>query len=65
MNYELPKISQPALRALTAEGITDLQKLAEYPRTKLAELHGIGPNALKSLEEAMKNAGIDLKNTEE
>ena len=58
MATALPKLSAPAQRALASQGIRNLEDLADFPRTKLAELHGLGPATLITLEEAMKKAGI-------
>ena len=58
---ELPKLSQPAIRALTGEGITRLKDLTKMSEAELKALHGIGPNALKQLREALKQSGLWYK----
>lgn len=58
MATALPRLSAPAQRALASQGIRNLEDLAGFSRTRLAELHGLGPSTLKTLEEAMKKSGI-------
>jgi predicted flap endonuclease-1-like 5' DNA nuclease len=57
---ELPKIGAPATRALHAAGYTSLAQLADVPRKDLAALHGMGPKALRILEEALAEHGLRL-----
>lgn len=54
----LPKLGAPAQRALDAEGLTTLEKLARRTRADIAELHGVGPNALARLDAALEDAGL-------
>jgi predicted flap endonuclease-1-like 5' DNA nuclease len=54
---ELPKIGAPATRALTAAGLTTLDKLARTKEADIAALHGMGPKALGILKEALKAQG--------
>jgi hypothetical protein len=57
----LPRgIGAPATRALTAAGYTELQQLAGVPRPELERLHGVGPKALRILQEALENQGLSL-----
>jgi DNA-directed RNA polymerase alpha subunit len=65
MSHELPDLPEPARRALESQGIASLEELAAFPRTRLAEVHGIGPAALEMLEKAMKSAGIDYGSNKE
>jgi hypothetical protein len=58
-NTDLPRLAAPARRALASLGITWLQDLVKYREAEIAGLHGIGPNALKNLKQAM--AENDLK----
>lgn len=51
-NEELPRISQPATRALAGIGVTTMSQLAEHSETDLLELHGFGPKAIRQLREA-------------
>ena len=51
----LPRnIGAPATRALTAAGYTELSQLANVPAAELAKLHGVGPKALRLLQEALQ-----------
>ena len=53
----LDKFSEPARRALEKEGITTLEKLANYEPEQLLQLHGIGPSSLKVIDKLL-NANI-------
>jgi hypothetical protein len=54
----IPKIGTPAQRALSAAGIKTLEELAERPKAEIAALHGMGPNALGKLGEALRTHGL-------
>lgn len=60
-DIELPKISAPAQRALASAGITNLKQLSKFTEVEVAQLHGMGPNALGKLREALKVNGISFK----
>ena len=53
-------IGAPATRALTGAGYTDLKQLAGVPAAELKRLHGMGPNALRLLQEALEQQGKSL-----
>ena len=53
-------IGAPATRALTAAGYTELSQLANVPAAELAKLHGVGPKALRLLQEALQAQGNSL-----
>lgn len=57
----LPKIGAPATRALSGAGYLSLRGLAGVPRSELAKMHGVGPKALRMLEEALSEHGLGLK----
>ncbi|MFF9915487.1 DNA-binding protein [Streptomyces sp. NPDC013457] len=58
---DLPRgIGAPATRALTAAGYTTLDALAGVPATELAALHGVGPKALRVLQESLEERGLSL-----
>lgn len=57
---ELPRISAPAMRALSSVGITTLGQLQGVPRAELLALHGMGPKALRILEEELAAHGLGL-----
>lgn len=53
-------IGAPATRALTAAGYTELRQLANVPAVELRKLHGVGPKALRLLQEALEAQGMSL-----
>ena len=53
-------IGAPATRALTAAGYTELDQLAGVPAADLGKLHGVGPKALRLLQEALEQQGMSL-----
>ena len=58
---ELPKVGAPATRALTATGFTTLRTLIDADRKHLAQLHGVGPKALRIIDEALAAHGHSLR----
>jgi hypothetical protein len=58
---DLPKgIGAPATRALLAAGYTSLRDLAGAPAADLQKLHGVGPRALRILQEELERQGSSL-----
>jgi len=57
---ELPKVGAPATRALHNAGLTTLRQVAEVPRMELAQLHGMGPKALRIIDDALAEHGLEL-----
>lgn len=57
---DLPKLASPAQRALTGAGITRLVQLTKISEAELSRLHGIGPNAIKKLREALQAKGMSF-----
>jgi hypothetical protein len=57
----LPKIGAPATRALTAAGYTELTQLAGASLRELRTLHGVGPRALRILQEALAERGLTFR----
>jgi len=55
---DLPPIGAPATRALHAAGYTRLEQLAGVPERTLGELHGVGPQAMRILLEALEERGL-------
>lgn len=47
------KLAKPAQRALANADVTHLEHIAEMGEANLLKLHGIGPNAIRQLQEAM------------
>ena len=57
---DLPKISQPARRALTEAGYWRLEQLTAADAADLLRLHGMGPKALGILRAALAERGLSL-----
>ncbi|MEU5841951.1 hypothetical protein [Rhodococcus sp. NPDC047139] len=56
---DLPaSIGRPAMRALLAEGIENLDHLARRTEREVAALHGVGPKAIRILGEALAGRGL-------
>jgi len=51
-------LAAPAVRALQAAGYGNVGQLAGVSRKHLASLHGMGPNALKKIEQALAARGL-------
>lgn len=56
---ELPRLVNPAQRALAGAGIHYLNDLIRFRESDIARLHGIGLNALKILKEALRQNNMD------
>ena len=46
-------LANPAQRALASAGIKHLEDLTRFSEAEVMDLHGIGPNAMRILQEAM------------
>ena len=58
---DLPvNLSQPAQRALAGAGIKNLKQLTKFSQAEIKRLHGIGPNAMKQLNEALAAKGYSF-----
>jgi DNA-directed RNA polymerase alpha subunit len=57
---DLPKIAAPAQRALQSAGIHSLEQLTKVTEAKLLQLHGMGPNALGKLRQALAEKGLSF-----
>lgn len=55
---DLPKLAQPAVRALASAGISRLEQAALMSEAEIKRLHGIGPNAISKLREALAAKGL-------
>ena len=62
---DLPKLAAPALRALAATGIKRLDQLTKFSEAEIKKLHGMGPNALGKLHEALAERGMSFRKTKE
>lgn len=54
-------LSQPALRALANAGIKHLEQLAKFTEKDVKNFHGIGPNALNKLRQALAERGLSFR----
>ncbi|GAA4298410.1 DNA-binding protein [Actinomadura luteofluorescens] len=57
----LPKLAAPARRALAAAGYSSLNQLAQARADDIAALHGMGPNAMKALRQALQEHGLSFR----
>ena len=55
-----PGLAAPAMRALSAAGVSRLAQLAKLTEADLARMHGIGPSALRQLRAAMAARGLEF-----
>jgi hypothetical protein len=51
-------LSQPAQRALRGAGLTTLDEISRWTTAELGRLHGIGPRAIQTLKDALKERGL-------
>lgn len=58
---DLPKLAAPAMRALQSINVVMLRDLMHFTRTEIADLHGMGPDALAKLDMALAEAGLEYK----
>jgi len=58
---ELPKLASPAQRALQSAGITNLEQLTKVSEAELLQLHGMGRNALGTLQAALEERGLSFR----
>lgn len=56
-----PGISNPALRALRAIGVTRVSQLTAHREEDVAALHGMGPKGVIALKAALKAQGKGFK----
>jgi len=61
LESDLPKISAPAQRALAAAGVRKLRDLTKFTEVEVKKWHGIGPNAMGKLRQAMHAEGLSFK----
>ena len=57
----LPRLSEPARRALQNNGIKKLQDLAKYTEAEILQFHGIGKTAIPVLQKALKEKGFNFR----
>lgn len=54
----LKKLANPAQRAIQTLGITTIEQLSKYSEKEIAELHGIGKNAMKIIAQTLNEIGL-------
>ena len=54
----LPKLAAPARRALQGAGYTRLEDLTKVTESDVMRLHGMGPNAMQVLRNALREGGL-------
>ncbi len=54
-------LAAPARRALAGAGISRLAQLAVLTESDIKKLHGIGPNALEQLRQALAARGLSYR----
>ncbi|HUP26815.1 MAG TPA: DNA-binding protein [Chloroflexia bacterium] len=54
------RLASPAQRALAAAGYTHLEQLTTVTEADLKKLHGMGPNAIAQLREALAARGLSF-----
>jgi hypothetical protein len=58
---DLPaKLGAPAERALAGAGIKHLKQLTKFSEAEINQLHGVGPNALGKLRQALADKGLSF-----
>lgn len=60
MTELLDRLAAPARRALDSIGVRSLDDVASHTRGEIASLHGMGPTALRQLEEALAEIGLSF-----
>lgn len=56
-----PKLGVPAERALAGAGIKSLKYLTRFSESRIKMLHGVGPNAIDKLRQALAEKGLLFK----
>jgi hypothetical protein len=58
---DLPaKLGAPAERALAGAGIKTLKQLTKFSEAEIKQLHGVGPNALAKLRQALADKALSF-----
>ena len=52
-----PKLGAPAERALANAGIKNLKQVTKFSEAEIKQLHGVGPNAIGKLRQALADKG--------
>ena len=54
-------LAAPARRAVIGAGVWRLEQLAAFSEGELKKLHGIGPNAMRQLQQALESRGMGFR----
>jgi predicted Fe-Mo cluster-binding NifX family protein len=57
----LPKLAAPARRALCGAGYNRLEDLTKVTESEVMKLHGMGPNAMQALRNALRERGLSFR----
>jgi predicted flap endonuclease-1-like 5' DNA nuclease len=57
---DLPNIGRPARGALHVIGVTTLAEVAQMTEEELLAIHGVGPKAVRILEQTLADQGRGL-----
>lgn len=57
----LPKIGNPATRALAAAGCFALEDVARFSENEVRSWHGVGPYAVNKIRQAFQEKGLKFK----
>ncbi|OCT12328.1 hypothetical protein A8709_31340 [Paenibacillus pectinilyticus] len=57
---DLPKLSNPAKRALSGAGIACLHDLTKITEPELKKLHGMGPKAIEMIRHELEAKGLSF-----
>jgi DNA-directed RNA polymerase alpha subunit len=57
---DFPNIGKPAIRALTNAGYNKLTQFTQVTESELLKLHGVGPKAVRILNEALNEKGLSF-----
>ncbi|MEH7502754.1 DNA-binding protein [Neobacillus drentensis] len=58
--HDLPNIGKPATRALTNAGYMKLAQFTQVTESEILKLHGVGPKAMRILNESLKEKGLSF-----
>ena len=62
-NNPFGKLAKPAQRALANADIQTLKQLSQLTEGEFMKLHGIGKNALATLQDDLQKAGLSFRQT--
>ena len=54
-------LAAPARRALIGAGVWSLEQLTAFSAAELSKMHGIGPNAMRQLQQALESRGLGFR----